>query len=192
MPQLYLGRYPLASSFSKEVFSPKMAKFTGSPPAESLSARAFGTRVRVDVGTTFPDEAVVGVAPFRDSEGRPLYVGTAILDDGAIPCQIDPQMFAVKRPTTCKSRQAQPVRYDVLVISSSMQWIPAAYGEIPYGKQPVHGGHENSSPHLYHAIARIGNTFIPGKTSPDLGGALVTYQGEEHFFDSDYYVLCWR
>ncbi|CAE6454588.1 unnamed protein product [Rhizoctonia solani] len=78
------------------------------------------------------------------------------------------------------------------VISSSMQWVPAAYGEIPYGKQPVHGGHENSSPHLYHAIARIGNTFIPGKTSPDLGGALVTYEGEEHFFDSDYYVLCWR
>ncbi|CAE6513638.1 unnamed protein product [Rhizoctonia solani] len=218
MPQLYLGRYPLASSFSKEVFSPKvraylpgpcrspywavvlcsklttrsncsaqMAKFTGSPPAENLSARAFGTRVRVDVGTTFPDEAVVGVAPFRDSEGRPLYVGTAILDDGAIPCQIDPQMFAVKRPTTRKSRQAQPVRQ--VMISSSMQWIPATYGEIPYGKQPVHGGHENSSPHLYHAIARIGNTFIPGKTSPDLGGALVTYQGEEHFFDSDYYVL---
>ncbi|CAE6482087.1 unnamed protein product [Rhizoctonia solani] len=188
MPQIYLGRYPLASSFSKEDFTPKMAKFTGSPPVESLSARAFGTRVRVDVGTTFPDEAVVGVAPFRDTEGRPLYVGTAVLDDRAIPCQIDPQMLEVKRPTTRKSRQAQPVR-QVSLISSSMQWLPAAYGEIPYGKQPVHGGHENSSPHLYHAIARIGNTFIPGKTSPDLGGALVTYEGEEHFFDSDYYVF---
>jgi hypothetical protein len=110
-----------------------MAKFTGSPPAESLSARAFGTRVRVDVGTTFPDEAVVGVAPFRDTEGRPLYVGTAVLDDRAIPCQvsehlarclvrphrsllimchiqIDPQTLQFKRPTTRKSRQAQPAR----------------------------------------------------------------------------------
>jgi hypothetical protein len=36
---------------------------------------------------------------------------------------------------------------------------------------PLPGGHESSSPHLYHAIARIGNTFIPGKTSP----ALVSY-----------------
>ncbi|GAB1518297.1 60S ribosomal protein L11 [Rhizoctonia solani] len=166
-----------------------MAKFTGSLPVESPSTRAFGTRVRVDVGTTFPDEAVVGVAPFRDTEGRPLYVGTAVLDDSAIPCQIDPQTLQFKRPMTRKSRQAQPARYDVLVISSSMQWISASFGEIPYGKHPVHGGHENTSPHLYHAIARIGNTFIPGKTSPDLGGALVTYGGEEYFFDSDYYVF---
>ncbi|CCO28428.1 60S ribosomal protein L11-B AltName: Full=L16 [Rhizoctonia solani AG-1 IB] len=86
-------------------------------------------------------------------------------------------------------KHSRPGKYDVLVISSSMQWVSAAFGEIPYGKQPVHGGHENSSPHLYHAIARIGNTFIPGKTSPDLGGALVTYEGEEYFFDSDYYVF---
>ncbi|KAF8757757.1 universal ribosomal protein uL5 family [Rhizoctonia solani] len=165
-----------------------MAKFTGSLPVESPSTRAFGTRVRVDVGTTFPDEAVVGVAPFRDTEGRPLYVGTAVLDDSAIPCQIDPQTLQFKRPMTRKSRQAQPARR-VSCGSSSMQWISASFGEIPYGKHPVHGGHENTSPHLYHAIARIGNTFIPGKTSPDLGGALVTYGGEEYFFDSDYYVF---
>lgn len=190
MPPLYLGRHHLGSSFHKEDFSPKMAKFTGSPLSDSTWA--FGPRVRVDAGNVFPDEAVVGVAPFRDLEGRPLYVGTAVLDDRAIPCQIDPRALEARRPATRKVRQAEPVRYDVLVISSSMQWVPAMYGEIPVGRQPVHGGHENSSPHLYHAIARIGNTFIPGKTSPDLGGALVTYGGEEHFFDSDYYVLCWR
>ena len=64
-----------------------MAKFTGKSPSTD-KAFAFGQRVRVDAGDVFPDEATVGVAPFRDLEGRPLYVGTMILDDGAIPCQV--------------------------------------------------------------------------------------------------------
>lgn len=64
-----------------------MAKFTGKSPSTD-KAFAFGPRVRVDAGDVFPDEATVGVAPFRDLEGRPLYVGTVILDDGAIPCYV--------------------------------------------------------------------------------------------------------
>ncbi|KAG9097118.1 hypothetical protein FS749_007025 [Ceratobasidium sp. UAMH 11750] len=192
MPPLYLGRYTRGSRSRTEDFSPKMARFTGKSPSTD-KASAFGPRVTIYDGDVFPDETTVGVAPFRDLDGRPLYVGTAILDDSAVPCQISPESLAnSKRPSTRRTREAHPTRYDVLVISSSMQWVPTEHGKLPPQRCPVHGGHEHSSPHLYHAIARIGNTFIPGKTSPALGGAYVTYDGEEYFFDSDYYVLCWR
>ncbi|ELU43654.1 hypothetical protein AG1IA_02340 [Rhizoctonia solani AG-1 IA] len=163
-----------------------MAKFTGSLPVESPSTRAFGTRVRVDVGTTFPDEAVVGVAPFRDTEGRPLYVGTAVLDDSAIPCQvsedlatclvrphrsllitshiqIDPQTLQFKRPMTRKSRQAQPARR---VSCGSL----TGFIHLCNGYQP-------------HSVR-----YLTGNIQY-MGGALVTYGGEEYFFDSDYYVF---
>jgi hypothetical protein len=126
MPPLYLGRYTHRSRFRTEDSSPKvriyllapadprfecflsfahplsrsncavqMARFTGKSPSTD-KAFAFGSRVTVNAGDVFPDEATVGVAPFRDLDGRPLYVGTAILDDSAVPCQVRP-------PSACLS-----------------------------------------------------------------------------------------
>lgn len=74
-------------AFGAWLFVVQMAKFAGKSPSAD-KAFAFGQRVRVDAGDVFPDETTVGVAPFRDLEGRPLYVGTMILDDSAIPCQV--------------------------------------------------------------------------------------------------------
>lgn len=74
-----------------------MAKFTGStsPSPDNVNVFAFGTRVRVDAGAPFPDEAVVGVAPFRNLQGKPLYVGTAVSGDKATPCQVRRHVFVV-------------------------------------------------------------------------------------------------
>ncbi|KAF8603757.1 hypothetical protein BDV93DRAFT_123836 [Ceratobasidium sp. AG-I] len=109
-PYLAVCFRPLIRSLDQFAFGAwlvvvQMAKFTGKSPSAD-KAFAFGQRVRVDAGDVFPDEATVGVAPFRDLEGRPLYVGTMILDDSAIPCQIDPQaLMKIKRPATRTARQ---------------------------------------------------------------------------------------
>ncbi|KAG8686330.1 hypothetical protein FRC09_014199, partial [Ceratobasidium sp. 395] len=77
-----------------------MARFTGKSVSTD-KASAFGPRVTVFAGDLFPDETTVGVAPFRDLEGRSLYVGTAIFDDSAVPCQINPEAISSgKRPAT--------------------------------------------------------------------------------------------
>jgi hypothetical protein len=60
-----------------------------------------------------------------------------------------------------------------------MRWCEAKDGQIPYGKEPIQGGYEESGEQLYHALAKIRDFWVPGKTGTHLKGANFPFAGRE-------------
>lgn len=50
----------------------------------------------------------------------------------------------------------------------------------------------NPHQHLFHALANVNGTQVPGKTAPHLRGANVPFGGKEVVVRDDYAILCWK
>lgn len=117
--------------------------------------------------------------PSADLIGPPVhdkvFVGSAIFDNSVHPCKIDFSLFPPCRVSFGGSEVCHYGRYELLPITSEMEWVPAKNGEIPPGRRPVEGGFESGGQKLYHALGKIDDVNVPGKTGEHLVSGSLTF-----------------
>jgi len=156
-----------------------------------------GFRIPLASNAEFPSPQQVGPRACVDVNGVSLvYLGSAILGDSIVPCKIAPSVHPACRVPHEGVELHHYGTYDLLPITSDMEWVPTMKGEIPPGRRPVEGGYESNGAKLYHALGTL-YTFgvyvgVPGKAGEHLGeGAKVPF-GELEYTVPEYEILCWR
>ncbi|KAG0705692.1 hypothetical protein DFH29DRAFT_799716 [Suillus ampliporus] len=88
-------------------------------------------------------------------------MGSAIFQSSVHPCKIVPHL---PFPWSVVEHQG---RYDLLPFDPETwnhEWVRTSLGRIPHRRDPIAGGYEKNGANLYHALARVGQTWVPGKT----------------------------
>lgn len=140
---------------------------------------------------SFPVLEMCGPA-FADSDGNPVYVCSAILGSSVHPGKAGPHYMPPVRFSLAGKEVVHEGRYDLLPITDEMKWVQASHGNLPEGYSVVQGGYEESSEQLFHAVAKLDDVWVPGKTGIHLSGAHFAFKGEEIVLLDDYRVLCWK
>jgi len=154
---------------------------------------AAGHRIPLVGTAAFPHPKHIGTAPCHDVGGAPIYLGSAILEDGSVhPCKCSPNLQPPCRVPYAGVEMHHSGRFDLLPVTKEMEFVPAANGVIPKGRRPVQGGFETNGQNLYHAVATVQGVRVPGKTGIHLSGANVPFGGREHIIRDGYEILCWR
>ncbi|GAA5821793.1 hypothetical protein JCM10212_005331 [Sporobolomyces blumeae] len=163
-----------------------------SPPPYAPSNPPAGLRIPCSTSAPFPAQATTGQAPFKDLDGSPTYVASALVGDGKSvhPCKVVGNGRVMI--SFGGGEHLHQGRFDLLPITHEMEWVRASYGQIPKGRRPVEGGFEESGEHLFHAVMEINGIMVPGKTGQHLHGANFPWNGGEHVEEGGYSVLCWR
>ncbi|KAJ7650317.1 hypothetical protein FB45DRAFT_887578 [Roridomyces roridus] len=142
-----------------------------------------------------------GAAPFKDLDGSPIYLGSALFtndDNGVVksvhPCKIGRHLQPPCQVPYGGGELGHRGRYDLLLFDeNTMEWVETSHGHLPPGRTLVEGGYEESvHEKLYHAAGRVNNILVPGKTGPHLGACHVSFGGGEHTIRENYYILCWK
>lgn len=172
--------FPVASSHQQGT------GHSGAPPQ--------GRRLQTETTTTFPSPDIVGVPPFRDVGGDPIYVGSAVFPNSSAvhPCKLAPALSPPCRVAYGGAEYEHSGRYDLLPITPEMEWVPTGYGRIPQGRKPIDGGFEETGERLFHAVAVVEGVSVPGKTAVHLRAANVAFGGAEIQVEDGYWILCWR
>ena len=143
------------------------------PPAyapPSYTPPAAGDRLALTTTEVFP-MAQAGPHPCIDADGSPVFIGSAIFSsnggtpDSVHPCKIAPHLSPVCRVPYGGGEHGHHGRYDLLpFVPQLMEWVSTSRGQIPPNRRPVDGGVENNGAKLFHAMAKVGNIWVPGKT----------------------------
>lgn len=177
------------TGFNSDIKAP-----VGPPPQYSTSNQPPAGH-RIACTNKLPPIDQLGPAPFIDGQ-FPIYLASAIMANGSIqPCKCSPSLTPPTRVPFGGAEIEHAGRFDVLPVSSDMQWVLANDGELPRGRRPVEGGFEAPSglnQHLYHALAVINRTQVPGKTGLHLRAAHFPYGGQEVVIKKGYSILCWK
>ncbi len=134
--------------------------------SNELSISNSGFRIPLDSSTTFPAEDLMGPPPCHDTDGYPIYIGSAIFKSCVLPCKIVPHL-----PVPCLVPFRYHViahtgRYDLLHFNpDAMEFVRLSYEEIPYDRRPVKGGHDQDGTPLYHGVAVVNGMRIPATIS---------------------------
>lgn len=128
---------------------------------------------------------------FKDKDGKPIYVVSAILGNAVHPAKAGPHLTPPVRMSFGGVEKSHDGRYDLLPITSEMKWVKASHGRVPDGYAPVQGGYEDTGQQLYHALAKIEGHWVPGKTGLHLLGGNFPYHHREVRMIEGYRVLCW-
>ncbi|KAH9945163.1 uncharacterized protein BXZ73DRAFT_38046 [Epithele typhae] len=146
-------------------------------PAQQPPASGF----RVPLADTTPFPGAQAGQPVAYDEAQPVFVGSAIFERAVHPCKIVPAFSPPPRVAYGGAEHEHRGRYDLLPFDpATMEWVPAANGQIPSGRRPIEGGYEENGEKLYHALASVNGTMVPGKTGTHLGAANVPWGGQEH------------
>ncbi|KAG1717631.1 uncharacterized protein EDB91DRAFT_1198784 [Suillus paluster] len=153
-----------------------------------------GIRIPLQLNSRIPDLRSTRAPPCYDGDGvSPVFIGSAIFQSSVHPCKIAPHLPFPCRVPYAGTEVEHQGRYDLLPFDpDAMEWVCTSLGRIPQGRYPVAGGYEEDGTNLYHARARVGQTWVPGKTGEHLGGCNVAYGGQEHVVSTSYEILCWR
>jgi len=171
------------------------------PPAYTPPGKApSGDRIALTFPGAFPTNQA-GPHPCIDADGSPVYIGSAIgsndprdpLHNAVHPCKIAPHLSPPCRVPYGGGEHEHMGRYDLLpLVQQTMEWVPTSSGRIPQNRFPIEGGFETHGAKLYHALAKVGNVWVPGKTGTHLNGCNVAFGGGEHAITDGYNILCWR
>lgn len=172
------------------------------PPAYAPPGRSpSGNRLALTFPGPFP-ASQAGPHPCIDADGSPVYIGSALgsnnprdlLHNAIHPCKIAPHLIPPCRVPYGGGEHGHMGRYDLLPFAQqTMEWVPTSFGLIPQNRVPIEGGVESDGmSKLYHALAKVGEVWVPGKTGPHLSGCNVAFGGGEHVIPECYYILCWR
>jgi hypothetical protein len=181
------------------------------PPYPSTTPRppsGFRVALSFPSDSPFPSLAYTREPPCRDADGvSPVFIGSAILQRSVHPCKIAPHLSPPCHVSYGGSELAHNGRYDLLPFDpETMEWVPTSHGRIPDKRDPVQGGYEEHGARLYHAMARVQGTLVPGKTGEHLvrisalprpwrclsssqGGCNVAFGNGEHVITEDYQIL---
>ncbi|KAK0472441.1 hypothetical protein IW261DRAFT_1570795 [Armillaria novae-zelandiae] len=162
-------------------------------PTEPLNSNS-GFRIPLHSSSAaFPMQDLTGPPPCHDTNGAPIYIGSAIFRKSVHPCKIGPHL-----PVPCSvpfggRKRAHKGRCDLLPFNpDTMEFVRTSHGCLPEGRKLIKGGYEEDGTPLFHGVAMHKGIRIPGKTSPYLGGCNVTWGNAEHVVRSDYEILCWK
>ncbi|PBK81229.1 hypothetical protein ARMGADRAFT_813254 [Armillaria gallica] len=159
---------------------------------EQLNSNS-GFRIPLDLSTTFPAEDLTGTPPCYNTNGDPIYIGSAIFRRSVLPCKIEPHL-----PVPCLvpfhgCEIAHMGHYDLLPFNSNtMEFVCMSGRHFPAGRKLVKGGHDQDGTPLYHGMAIYNGIKIPGKVSHPWTGCNITWGGTEHLSRFDYEILCWK
>ncbi|KAK0435988.1 hypothetical protein EV421DRAFT_1146278 [Armillaria borealis] len=134
-------------------------------PNEQLNLNS-GFRIPLDSSTTFPVENLTGPPPCHDTNGYPVYIGSAIFRRCILPCKIEPHL-----PVPCSvlfgGREITHMGcYNLLPFNpDTMEFVPVTDGCLPSGRKPIKGGYEANGSPLYHVVAVHNGIRIPGKVT---------------------------
>lgn len=129
-----------------------------------------GHRILLRTDAQFPPARAYGPSLSIDSDGRPVYIGSALFDRAVHPCKIVPHLepTPVHVPYGAGEHEHHG-SFDLLpIVPEQMEWVTTSYGRIPSGRTPIVGGYEGSGLWLYHAVATIDGERVPGKTGEHL------------------------
>ncbi|KAK0435972.1 hypothetical protein EV421DRAFT_1908255 [Armillaria borealis] len=212
-----LGEYQKEPDCSDDKENPMIAlleKFGGRPPKDyeptypttswlpsEQSNSNYGFRIPL-VSTTFPGvEDLTGPPLCYDTNGHPIYIGSAIFKGAVLPCKIQPHLYFPCRIPFRGQEIIHKGCYDLLPFNpNTMEFIQTSGGYIPHGRRPVKGGHDQGGSPLYHIVVEVNGMRIPASISCSYITSLhtgfeictITWDGVEHkLFSFDYYeVLC--
>ena len=142
-----------------------------SPPpyASAQSPPPSGFRIPLTATNDFPDPHTLGQPPCYDSNGSPIYIGSALMGNSVHPCKIGKHLQPYVAVPYGGREHGHHGRYDLLpYIPEQMEFVPTSHGKIPYGRRPIDGGYEDHGARLYHAVALINGLRVPGKTGEHL------------------------
>ncbi|PBK68342.1 hypothetical protein ARMSODRAFT_860347, partial [Armillaria solidipes] len=124
-----------------------------------------GFRIPLGLSTTFPSEDLTGPAPWYDTNGDPIYIGSTIFRRSVIPCMIEPHHPV--GPCISYPFHGHEIghteRYDLLPFNpNTMEFVPMSLIGFPAGRKLVKGGYEQDGSLLYHKVAMLNGIRIPG------------------------------
>ncbi|OAX40644.1 hypothetical protein K503DRAFT_737060 [Rhizopogon vinicolor AM-OR11-026] len=167
---------------------PYRTPMTARPPS------GFRIPLNFPADSAFPSPVYTREPPCRDADGTsPIFIGSAIFQRSVHPCKIAPHLSPPCHVPYGGSEVAHNGRYDLLPFDpDTMEWVLTSFGRIPPMRDPVQGGYEENGAKLYHALARVQGTLVPGKTGEHLEGCNVAFGNGEHVVKEGYEILCWR
>jgi hypothetical protein len=128
-----------------------------------------GYRIPLTAEAPFPTADFAKPPPCKDADGSPVFIGSALLDKSVHPCKIAPHLRPSCRVPYGGGEFEHNGRFDLLPFEPHlMEWVQTHGGQIPHGRRPVEGGYEDGGAKLYHALANIHGTLVPGKTGEHL------------------------
>ncbi|KZT57401.1 hypothetical protein CALCODRAFT_496203 [Calocera cornea HHB12733] len=144
---------------------------------------------------------------FRDRDGQPSFIVTCYDSDGVAATpgkatlwdwewlnnarnQIRPHFDVYYTMKGYEYRWRG--KFGMLNETESMEWVRCQHGRIPDGRTPVIGGKTKEGTTLHHAAVWWQTRRIPGKVNPDLGRAIIGFNGREIKVTGGYDVLCWK
>lgn len=151
--------------------SPPQPQPTHSPSYPMQTPPPSGVRIPLSTGQPFPPSAQAGAPPFRDLDGSPVYIGSALFENPSAvhPCKIAPNLHPPARVPYGGGEHEHNGRYDLLpFVPEQMEWVHTSGGVIPSGRRPIEGGYENGGGRLFHGYAEIQGIGVPGKVGEHL------------------------
>ena len=125
---------------------------------------------------SLPAADLIGPPVCKDADDKnPVYVGSAIFENSVHPCKIALSDYPPCRVAYGSTEVCHYGKYQLLPITFDMEWVPAKNGEIPPDRRPVEGGHESGGQKLYHALGKIDDVNVPGKTGEHLVSGSLTF-----------------
>ena len=152
-------------------FEPDPPAYQNAPPAVTSAPVAPPSGYRVPLTTTsgFPDSSLTGHPPCYDSDGSPIFIGSALFEKSVQPCKIGPHLSPFASVAFGGLEHGHHGRYDLLPFNpQTMEFVPTSHGLIPQGRRPIEGGYEEYGGKLYHAVAHVHGVRVPGKTGEHL------------------------
>ncbi|SJL14313.1 uncharacterized protein ARMOST_17769 [Armillaria ostoyae] len=187
-----LNRYIDRSSYQRDHYDPTYPT-DNDLSNEQLNSNS-GFRIPLDSSTTFPAEDLIGPPPCYDTNGAPIYVGSAIFRKSVHPCKIEPHLRVPCSVPYLSGKIAHTGRYDLLPFNpDTMEFVRTSRGRFPAGRKLVRGGYDEDGSPLYHGVTVYNGIKIPGKalTHP-WAGCNITWGNAQHQVRSDYEILCWK
>jgi hypothetical protein len=177
------------------------------PLVSDLRPPLSGFRMRMRSGAPFPYDRA-GEPPFRDLDGAPIYLGSAVIRvttltpnrrysaSIVVPCKVTPHLNP-DHHVAWQGRETWRNEYEVLPFDPArMEWVQTSDGHIPDGRTPVEGGYDTDHRPLFYACGSVswrhGVIDCPGKTSVALGSAELSFNGRERIVESNYHILVWK
>lgn len=139
------------------------------PPYTPSRPPPSGYRIALNTSSPFPDLTYTKEPPCHDDALTPIFLGSAIFNNSVHPCKIGPSLDPPCRVPYGGSEVKHYGRYDLLPFDKeTMEWVPTSLGRIPTHRRPVQGGYEENGANLYHAMATVRLSRVPGKTGEHL------------------------
>jgi hypothetical protein len=164
------------------------------PVSSPLPGPRSGYQSRFSKDQPGPAEALGSEAPFVDTDGSPVHVGSACLNHGiVVPCKV---VVKNNQPRAYVPHHGQKIvdEFSILHIDlSRMKWVHVREMRTTehHALRPVEAGFDGNHPKLYHAYGEVNGVKLPGKAITAFSHAFFAWGGHEHKRESDFFVLVW-